>query len=293
MNNKIRINNSLGEVIFDIFNYLFLIIFSLVSILPFLNILASSFTNDAEIRSRSFFIIPHHITLDAFKYVFSSNTIMNSIFISIFVTLIGTFINLLFTVTMAYPLSRKNLMGRSFILNSVIFTMVFSGGMIPTYLVIKSLHLINSYWSLWLPSAIGAMNLIIVKNFFEEMPQDLREAATIDGCTEVQILFKIILPLAKPMVATFALFYAVSHWNNFMGPLLYINDSEKWPFQIILRQLIILSRTATQLDETQIAAPQESMKMAVIVVGMLPIMLVYPFLQKYFAKGVMTGAIKG
>jgi len=293
MNNKVRINNSLGEVIFDIFNYLFLIIFSLVSILPFLNILASSFTNDAEIRSRSFFIIPHHITLDAFKYVFSSNTIMNSIFISIFVTLIGTFINLLFTVTMAYPLSRKNLMGRSFILNSVIFTMVFSGGMIPTYLVVKSLHLINSYWSLWLPSAIGAMNLIIVKNFFEEMPQDLREAATIDGCTEVQILFKIILPLAKPMLATFALFYAVSHWNNFMGPLLYINDSEKWPFQIILRQLIILSRTATQLDETQIAAPQESMKMAVIVVGMLPIMLVYPFLQKYFAKGIMTGAIKG
>lgn len=289
-------NNSVTGVIFDGFNFVFLGIYGLISLLPFLYILAASFAPEAEIASRPFFLIPHQITTEAYKLVFHSKTLYTSLGVSIFVTAGGTLISLFTTVTFAYPLSRRDLIGRGFILNCVVFTMVFSGGMIPTYLVVKNLGLINKLWALMIPAAINTTNMIIVKNFFQALPGELMEAAKIDGCTEFHILWKIVLPLSKPILATFGLFYAVGYWNDFFSALLYINDPKKWPLQVILRQIVMLSQ-GTLVDPSQLPAnyvpPAQALKMATIVVGVVPIMLVYPFLQKHFAKGVMVGAVKG
>jgi putative aldouronate transport system permease protein len=198
---------------------------------------------------------------------------------------------------MAYPLARKTLPGRNTFLNMVIFSMLFGGGMIPTYLVIRELNLLDSLWALIIPGAISAFNLIIVKNFFQELPPELEEAARIDGCTELGLLWKIVLPLSKPVLATFTLFYAVGHWNSFFSALLYINNPEKWPLQVMLRQIVMLSQSAagdmSSMDPNFVKPPDQSIKMAVIVIGTVPILLVYPFLQKHFAKGVMIGSVKG
>ncbi|GIP60081.1 carbohydrate ABC transporter permease [Paenibacillus sp. FSL W8-0186] len=287
---------STSEKIFDAFNYVFLALFGLLAILPFIFVISGSFATDAEITKRAVFLIPKTFSLDAYKFIFSTDTIMRSIGVSIYVTVIGTIVNLFFTVTMAYPMARRNLMGRNMILNLVIFTMLFGGGMIPTYLVIRELHLLDSLNSLILPGAISAFNLIIVKNFFQELPPGLEEAAKIDGCNELSLLWKIVLPLSKPVLATFTLFYAVGHWNNFFSALLYINDPSKWPLQVMLRQIVMLSQSAgdlSSMDPTFVQPPEQSIKMAVIVVGTIPILCVYPFLQKHFAKGVLLGSIKG
>ena len=283
--------------LFDGFNYIVLGILGILTILPFLYVIAGSFATEAELTGRAFFLIPKTFSLSGYQFIFSSDTLFRSILVSIYVTAMGTLVNLIFTVTMAYALARKDLMGRNTILNLVLFSMLFSGGMIPTYLVVKNLGLLDSYWALMLPGAISAFNLIVVKNFFQELPPGLEEAAKIDGCTEIGVLWRIVLPLSKPVLATFGLFYAVGHWNNFFTALLYINDPEKWPLQVMLRQLVMLSQGSigdmSQLDPTFVQPPEQTIKMAVIVVGTIPILLVYPFLQKHFAKGVLIGSIKG
>lgn len=290
-----RTNSKKGKI-FDIFNYTFLAGYAFLSVVPLLYVLAASFAPDSEIRTRAFFLIPHTISLDAYKYVLGSSTLMRSILVSLGVTVFGTIINLFLTLTMAYPLSRKDFWGRNLFLNLIIFTMVFNGGLIPTYLTVKSLGLLDSYAALVLPTAISVWSLIIVKNFYEQLPPSLEEAARIDGCTDLQVLGRIVLPLSKPIIATFGLFYAVGHWNNFYNSLLYINDSHKWPLQVMLRQIVMLSQSMSS-DMTSVdpdfVMPQESIKMAVIIVAMVPIMLVYPFLQKHFAKGVLIGSVKG
>ncbi|WNQ09508.1 carbohydrate ABC transporter permease [Paenibacillus aurantius] len=284
-------------VAFDVTNYLFLGLFALVSVLPFLYVIAGSFASDAELTKRAVFLIPETFSLAAYKFIFSTDTIIRSIWVSVYVTVVGTIVNLLFTVTMAYPLARKGLMGRNTLLNLIIFSMLFGGGMIPTYLVVRELHLLDSFWALILPGAISAFNLIIVKNFFQELPPELEEAAKIDGCTELALLWKIVLPLSMPVLATFTLFYAVGHWNNFFSALLYINDPSKWPLQVMLRQIVLLSQAAAgdlnNMDPNFVKPPEQSIKLAVIVVGTIPILLVYPFLQKHFAKGVLIGSVKG
>jgi putative aldouronate transport system permease protein len=216
---------------------------------------------------------------------------------SVIITIAGTLANLAFTFTMAYSLSRRDLLGRSLIMNLVIFSMLFSGGMIPGYLVVKELGLLDSYAAVILPGAISAFNMIIIKNFFQELPPGLEESARIDGCTDLGVLWRIVLPLSKPILATFGLFYAVGHWNNFFSALLFLNDHQKWPLQVILREIVMLSQMAagdmSAMDPNFVEPPDQSVKMAVIVVGTLPILLVYPFLQKHFAKGVLLGSIKG
>jgi putative aldouronate transport system permease protein len=282
---------------FDVFNYVFLGVFAIAAILPFVYVISGSFATDAELTKRAVFLIPETFSVAAYNFIFSTNTIMKSIGVSMYVTVIGTVVNLFFTVTMAYPLARRSLMGRNTVLNLVVFSMLFGGGMIPTYLVIRELQLIDSYWALILPGAISAFNLIIVKNFFQELPPGLEEAAKIDGCTELGLLWRIVLPLSKPVLATFTLFYAVGHWNDFFAALLYINDPMKWPLQVLLRQIVLLSQAAAgdinAMDPNFVKPPDQSIKMAVIVVGPVPILLVYPFLQKHFAKGVLIGSIKG
>lgn len=284
-------------VTFDAANYIVLSLFGLAAVLPFVYVIAGSFASDAELTSRAVFFIPKTFTLNAYEFIFSTDTIMKSIGVSVYITVIGTIVNLFFTVTMAYSLAKRGLYGRNLVLNLVIFSMLFGGGMIPTYLVVKELHLLDSLWALMLPGAISAFNLIIVKNFFQEIPKEIEEAGRIDGCSELGLLGRIVLPLSMPVLATFTLFYAVGHWNDFFSALLYINDPEKWPLQVMLRQIVLLSQAAAgdlnSMDPNFVKPPDQSIKMAVIVVGTVPILCVYPFLQKHFAKGVLLGSVKG
>lgn len=212
------------------------------------------------------------------------------------VTFFGTLFSMLLTCLMAYGLSRKDLDGRNFIMFMVLFTMLFSGGMIPTFLVVKEMGLIDSYAALIVPSAINAFNLIIMRNFFQNLPEGLEESAKIDGAGDWGILFRIVIPLSMPAIATISLFYAVTYWNTYMQAILYLNDAAKWPVQVILRQIVILASglaADTSGMEDIVRPPEQTVKMAVIVVATLPILCVYPFLQKHFAKGALLGSIKG
>ena len=292
-------NATVGSRIFDILNYLIVTIIALTTIFPFVYIIGASFATEYEIATRPMFIIPQNVSTAAYEYIFSSNKILRGFGNSIFITVCGTAINLFFTVTMAYALSKTRLRGRNFFLNMVIISMFFSGGMIPGYIVVANiLNLKNTYWSVLLPGTISAYNLMIVKNFFQGIPQELEESASMDGCTDMGVLWKIVLPLSLPVLATFGLFYAVGHWNAYFGAMIYMKTAkEKWPLQVLLRELIILSSGTAgdmnNLDPEFIQPPEQSVKMAVIVVSTVPIMMIYPFLQKYFVKGVMVGALKG
>ena len=277
------------------FNVIFLAAVAAVTILPFIYVLACSFATEKEILEKPFFIIPSEFQFESYKYIFSSATLPRAFVNTVYITIVGTIIALFFNITLAYPLAKQRIMGRNVILSLITFTLVFGGGMIPTFLVIKGLGLIDSLWSLMLPGAISTWNLIIIKNFFQGIPAELEEAAKIDGAGDMRVLWQIVLPLSKPMLATFALFYAVGFWNSYTSALLYINDMDKWTLQIMLRQIIMLANGAidgSEYDETVARPPSESVQMAVIVFGTLPILCVYPFVQKYFVKGVLVGSVK-
>jgi putative aldouronate transport system permease protein len=287
---------SLSSRLFDWFNVTLLLLFALATTLPFIHIVGTSFASEQEVLTRDFILFPTQFSLDAYRIIFSSDRTVNSLLITVFITVAGTVINLLFTSLMAYPLSRRDLIGRQPIMLMVVFTILFGGGMIPSYLLVKELGLINSLWSLMIPGAISSFNLIILKNFFQQMPDGIEESAKIDGATDLGILFRIILPLSLPALATFGLFYAVGHWNTFMAAILYINDSNKWPIQVLLRSFVLLSQGGLQDSDNvadSVQVPPETVKMAVITVATLPILCVYPFLQKHFAKGVLLGSVKG
>ena len=286
---------SVGDIIANVVIYILLTHIAVIMVIPFIYVIAASFATEAEIQTRPIFFIPDSPTLDAYARIFDMNDmgtrVFHSLLISVCVTAIGTFINLFFTTTMAYGLSRSNLIGKKPLLNMVLFTMVFGGGMIPLFLVVKGLGMYDTYSALILPGAISAYNMIIVRNFFMELPRELEEAASIDGCSDIGIFIKIALPLSLPCLATFGLFYAVGHWNNYFGALLYLEDSTKFPFQLVLRN-IVMQTAETQTDPNALI-PEDTLKMAVIVIGTVPILIVYPFLQKHFAAGVMVGAVKG
>ena len=286
---------SVGDIIANVIIYILLTLIAVIMVIPFIYVIAASFATEAEIQTRPTFFIPDSPTLDAYARIFDMNDmgtrVFHSLLISVCVTAIGTFINLFFTTTMAYGLSRSNLIGKKPLLNMVLFTMVFGGGMIPLFLVVKGLGMYDTYAALILPGAISAYNMIIVRNFFMELPRELEEAASIDGCSDIGIFIKIALPLSLPCLATFGLFYAVGHWNNYFGALLYLEDSTKFPFQLVLRN-IVMQTAETQTDPNALI-PEDTLKMAVIVIGTVPILIVYPFLQKHFAAGVMVGAVKG
>ncbi len=291
--------NTLGGRIFDVFNYIILTLVAFTTIAPFIYIIGASFATEYELAQRPLLIIPHEISFNAYEYIFSTNKILSGFKNSIIITVAGTLINLFFTVTMAYAISKTRLRGRNFFLNMVIFSMFFGGGMIPSYIVTANmLNLKDTYWSVLLPGAISAYNMMIVKNFFQGIPQELEESASLDGCTDVGILWRIVLPLSLSVLATFGLFYAVGHWNAYFGAMIYMSGArDKWPLQVLLREIIILSNSSAgdmaNMDPEFIQPPEQSVKMAVIVVSTVPIMCVYPFLQKYFVKGVMVGALKG
>lgn len=290
------IAHSLKNRLFDMLIYGFLLMFALICVLPFIHVIAASFATVEEVVSKTFILIPTTFSLDAYRYIFSTDIIYKSLLVSVFVTVIGTAVSMFLSSLMAYGLSRRDLIGRQPLMFLVVFTMLFSGGMIPTFLVVKSLGLLDSYWALILPTAINAFNQIILKNFFQNIPSSLEESAKIDGCNDLGIFFKIVLPLSLPAIATISLFYAVTYWNTYMTAILYLNDSAKWPIQVLLRQIVIVS-SGMQGDMSEMGSgsppPEQTIKMAVIVVATIPVLLVYPFIQKHFAKGALLGSVKG
>ena len=289
---KYRFNTPAGRV-FDVFNVVLLVAIAIVALVPFVYVLAGSFATEAELATRSFFLWPETFSLDAYEAIFTSPAFVRALITTIAVTAVGTLVQLMLTATMAYPLSKANLPGGRLILSLIVFTMVFGGGMIPTFLVVKDLGLLNNYWALILPMAINPFSLIIIKNFFQQLPAELEESAKIDGANELQTLWSIVLPLSKPVLATFALFYAVGIWNDFMSPLLYLNDNSMWTLQMFLRQVTVATDLSiVEADPSQLP-PAQGIKFAVIIVATLPIVLFYPFLQKHFAKGMLIGSVKG
>jgi putative aldouronate transport system permease protein len=291
-----RYKPSLGSRIFDTANVVLLICSSLVTLFPFVYILATSLAPLSQVLRGGLILWPENITWDAYKTILSNRHFVGSLWITVVITVLGTFVNLLFTSFFAYPLAKKRLKGRGVILFLVLFTMLFSGGIIPSYMIVKSLGLLNSVWALILPSAISAFNLIILKNFFQSIPEELEESARIDGCKNVGVFFRIVLPLSMPALATFTLFYAVGHWNSFFSAVMYVTKSNLWPIQVVLRQMIIEGATQEFQEALESAEKQvlpATIKMAAIIVATVPILFVYPFLQKHFAKGVLLGSVKG
>jgi ABC-type glycerol-3-phosphate transport system permease component len=223
--------------------------------------------------------------------------VLRSLIVSIGVTLIGTTLSMAVSIAMAWGLSRtRDVPGTRFVLYAVLGTMLFSSGIIPNYLLVKSLGLLDSYWSMILPVVANAFNIVVLRNFFMEIPRDIIDSAKLDGASEWQVLVRVVLPLSKAVLAVIALFYAVAYWNDFFNALLYVNDHTKWPIQLVLNQYVIQGESLNQAGPPSAAAaraPVESIKMAVVVIATAPILLVYPFLQRYFTKGMLTGAIKG
>lgn len=278
--------------------YIIVGIFALVTILPFVYVLAGSFATEKQLTQQSFFLIPNPISLNAYRYIINTGEIFRGLKNSLIVTVGGTLIAMTITTTLAYPLSRPDLRGRGILMNLVVATMIFSGGMIPTYLVINGLKMTDTFWSLMLPGALNAYNMVILKNFFQGIPRELEEAATLDGASDITIFLRIILPLSTASIASVALFYAVSLWNNYFNATLYISDPAKEVAQVVLRRIVLLvggvNTDGSSLEYGLFGAPpQKAVKMAATIVATVPILVVYPFIQRYFTKGVMVGAVKG
>ncbi|MCS7458669.1 carbohydrate ABC transporter permease [Paenibacillus doosanensis] len=283
-----------GSRLFDAANTLFLIACSLITLFPFLYILATSLAPLQQVLRGGVILWPETFTWDAYRTIFSNTHFVRSLYTTFFITVVGTFTNLLLTTFMAYPLAKKRLKGRGVILFLVVFSILFNGGLIPSYMIVKSLGLINTVWSLIIPGAISAFNLIIMKNFFQAIPEELEEAARIDGCKNWGVLFRIVLPLSMPALATFTLFYAVGHWNQFFAAVMYVTKPNLWPIQVVLRQMIIEGSTQDfEVAMGELKIIPTTIKMAAIIVATVPILFVYPFLQKHFAKGVLLGSVKG
>lgn len=285
---------TMGAKLFTIVNTILLALIALICLLPFVNVFVSSFASTQEVVAKKFILFPTTFSLDAYRYILSTPTIFKGLGVSIGVTIAGTVVSMVLTALMAYGLSRKYLAGRDIINFIVVFSMLFSGGMIPTFLVVKAFGLIDSYWSLIFPVAINAFNLIIMRNFFQALPEGLEESAKIDGSNDFGVFLKIMLPLALPSIATLSLFYGVAYWNTYMTAILYITDSAKWPIQVLLRQIVIVS-SGMQGEGTSVDVipPAQTIKMAVIVIATVPMLIAYPFVQKHFTKGALLGAVKG
>lgn len=289
---------STGDRFFQIAVYVILGIVLIIVIYPLLFVLSASISNPEYILQGKIHLLPKGINFNAYEKIFHNKDIWTGYMNTIIYTVIGTLINLIMTTLGAYPLSRKDFYGRNVITALLVFTMFFSGGMIPTYLLVKNLHMLNTIWAMVLPGAVSVYNLIIMRTFFQSIPNELREAAIVDGASDFQVLIRIILPLSKPILAVMTLFYAVTHWNAFFDALIYLTDRSKFPLQLILREILIQSNVGdmtSQVDESMIKymLSVEGIKYAVIIVANLPVLILYPFLQKYFVKGVMIGSLKG
>ncbi len=289
-------NCSVGEIIGRSINSLFLTFVVLACLLPFVYILSVSFSSDKALSIYGGTLIPKELSLSAYEFILGfGNRVVYAYRSTLFITVAGTVIGLLVTSGMAYPLSRKQLPFRTPIMMYILFSMLFVGGLIPFYVTITNIGLYNSYLAIILPGCYSSWNMILMRNFFMSIPDSLEESALIDGANEVQILFKIILPLSKPIMTTIGLFVSVALWNNWFSAMLFLRDVKKWPLMLFLKEVIQSTRVSDRLVDAARAQfpPSESLKMAVIIVVTLPILMVYPFIQKYFVKGIMIGSVKG
>lgn len=268
-----------------------------VVVLPFVGVISTSLADDRQVtRAGGLVLWPDHPSLDAYRAIFAGGMVTRALLVSIGVTAVGTAFSLVCTTLLAYGLSRPGSFAHRPLLLTVLFTVLFAPGMIPSYLVVKQLGLLNSYWSLIVPALINGFNVIVMRSFFLDLPQELLDAARIDGAGEWQLLRRVVLPLSKAVIAVVGLFYAVAYWNNYISALLYINDSARWPLQLVLRTYVV-DGTTIGVDSAHIAGvvppPQQSLQMATLVVALVPIAALYPFLQRHFAKGILVGAVKG
>ncbi|MEK3721068.1 MULTISPECIES: carbohydrate ABC transporter permease [Paenibacillus] len=286
--------SSLGDRMFNIINIVFLALVTIVTFFPLYYVFIVSFTDPVEYLQKSFILFPEKWSLDSYKYLLSTKAFPNSLGVSAYLAVVGTALSLIVTAALSYTLSRKRLRGRQLILLLILLTILFSPGIIPNYMVVRQFGLINSLWSLIIPALASGWNVILMKGFFDSVPVELEESAQIDGCNDLSIWFKIILPLSLPSLAAFGLFYAVGYWNQFFNALIYITDASKWPIQVMLQNMLLnANNTDLQADVLTVAPPAETLKMAAVIVATVPILLVYPFLQKHFAKGAMVGSVKG
>ena len=286
-----------SELPFNIVNSAVMVILCILMLYPMLYILGRSFMGEAERAFRPFAFIPHTIDMGGYRYVFNRNSIVpHAFFVSVARTVIGTLANLFFTSLFAYVLSRKKYPLKTPLTMYVVFTMWLNGGMIANYVLIKELGLLNKFAVYILPGLIGVWNLILLRNFFAEIPEEMEESAVIDGASEPTMLFRIYLPLSSAAIATVGLFYAVGHWNSWFDAVMYVSKREVWTMQMVLREVVNNAYVDSMINATEAvdnSIPKEQIQFATIVVAVFPILVTYPFLQKYFVKGVMVGSLKG
>lgn len=285
-----------GEKIFYAVNYIILTVVGLSCLLPLLHIVAISLSSSEAIVSGKVGIWPVEWRIESYILMLRGTSILNAFKNSVLITGVGVALSMTATIMAAYPLSRKYFYARKFFTMILVFTMLFGGGLIPTYLVVKGLGLVNNYGALWLPGLVSTYNMLVMRTFFQNIPEELEEAARMDGCSEWRLIIQIFLPLSLPCIATLSLFYAVSYWNAFMSVLIYINKTSKFNLSVLVNQMIrsqsLLDPNHVQAEDIAQATP-EGIRAAGIMVMVIPMMVVYPFLQKYFVKGVMLGSVKG
>lgn len=288
---------SKSEKAFDVVNYILMVILLLIFAVPYLLIITTSFTDETMISVHGPSLLIRKFSIDAYAYIFASQfTFVRALLVSVYLTLVTTALGLVINSLFAYALSRRTLLGKKFFNFYLVFTMLFSGGMIPGYLIVTGLGLKNSLWAIILPAIVSAWNVILIRNYFYSIPESLAESAKIDGANNVQILLRIYVPISTSVLATISLFTAVAQWNNWSGPLLYIDNlhRELYPIQYLLREMLnnldgVMGDTGGASSAT---IPSESVKNAAVIVATLPIICVYPFLQKYFINGVIIGSVK-
>ncbi|OPH59993.1 sugar ABC transporter permease [Paenibacillus ferrarius] len=293
------IRESADDRLFTILNYIILFIFTITILYPLVYIVSASFSSSTAVISGKVWLYPVEPTLAGYEAVFKHRLIMSSFLNSVFYTVVGTTINVLFTLIAAYPLSRKDFMPRNAIMALFVFTMMFSGGLIPSYLVVKELGMIDTRWSLIIPGALAVMNMIIARTYFQTtIPDELLEAAHMDGCSDFTFVRKIVLPLSGPIIAVISLFYAVGHWNQYFNALLYLKHQELYPIQLVLRDILVQNEVDASMitdvaDQAARDGLRELLKFSLIVVSTLPVLIIYPFIQRHFVKGMMIGSLKG
>lgn len=293
------IRRSKEDKLFDVINMTLLTLMLLAVLYPLYFIIIASISNPDRIFAGDVWLYPVEITFEGYSRIFQDGKIWTGYKNTIIYTVLGTALNVSLTLTAAYALSRKDFYGRTFFMMMFVFTMFFSGGLIPTYLLVQNLGMVNTMWAMIIPKAVAIWNIIVARTFFQAtIPQEMLEAAKVDGCSNTKFFTKIVLPLSKPIIAVMVLFYAVGHWNSYFDALVYLNDESLYPLQLILRNILIQNEAAATMvsDLESVAAQQriaDLIKYGVIIVGSLPLLIVYPFVQKYFVQGVMIGGIKG
>ena len=293
-----RIRESRTDRMFTVCVYLLLTVFLAVVLLPLLYIVASSFSSPEAVSSGRVLFWPVEFSLRGYRAVFENPQIIQGYVNSLFYTVVGTVVSVVMTIAIAYPMSRRTLVGRNLVMSLILFTMLFTGGLIPTYLVVQQVGLLDTRWALIVPQAIGVWQVIIARTYFRTViPDELVEASQLDGCGDLRFLWSVVIPLAKPMIAVIALMYAIYQWNSYFDALIYLKNPDLFPLQIVLRNILILNTYSGGAIDASVVLQRQQLadllKYSLIVVASVPVLLIYPFVARYFTKGIMIGAVKG